>query len=549
MIANSKIASVLLMNGFGREEFEASMLRKTRRAVLLIYVVIAGALLGGDYIWLRSSWVGHVDSVEKSLVADSSLVTNFIQANLIDTSKVLDFARTRIIESDARRRLDPEAIHQILDETLQSISFSVSSDLRGLLFFIDSNARMVAQSGQFPAPAYDFSDRLYFRSLVAAPDAKFAVGNMLVAKTTGQLVFHISMPVRNDKGRLIGILVQQIHVRDVAAVIREFLEYPDAVIVTRLVNDKIVFAFPVDATPPVIDGVCAEGSEKGSFVAKAAGDSDERRLVGYSFSRVFGLCTSATLPERAVFTQALRAHEAELSGVVVVFLLISGLFATLLGLLRRLEEEIELSNRDPLTGLRNRRFLDAIYESYFRDAIRNNQPLSVLFVDIDHFKQVNDRYGHAAGDAVLISLGEVLQDRVRRPLDVCCRWGGEEFVVLLPDTALDGALGVATEIWRHVRVLVINSGTARLSGVTVSIGVVSRTPCAGEDMNDLIALADKAMLQAKERGRDRIVIYEDLAAGKTVGSNSVTNVSSSVTDVREPARSEGLNLSGTSDEF
>lgn len=525
------------MNEFAREEFEAPMLRKVRRAVLFIYVVIAGALLGGDYIWLRGSWISRLEAVEKSLVADSSLVTNFMQANLIDASKVLDFARTRIIESAARRRLDPEAIHNILDETLKSISFSVSSDLRGLLFFIDPNAKMVAQSGQFPAPAYDFSDRLYFRSLVAAPDAKFAVGNMLVAKTTGQLVFHISMPVRTDKGRLIGILVQQIRVQDLAAVIREFLEYPEAVIVTRLANGKIALAFPVDASPPVIDGVCAKGAEKGYFVTKAVANSDEGLLVGYSFSSIFGLCTSATLPEHVVFTQALRAYAPELAGVALVFLLTSGLFLTLLSLLRRLEEEIELSNRDPLTGLRNRRFLDAVYESYCRDAIRNNMPLSVLFLDIDHFKRVNDRYGHAAGDAVLRSLGAVLQERIKRPLDVCCRWGGEEFVVLLPGTALDGALGVATEIQRQVRILVVHSETARLSGVTVSIGIVSREPRAGDGMDDLIVLADKAMLEAKERGRDRIVIYEDSASGETVGSNSVTNTSCSVTDVREPAGS------------
>lgn len=486
------------------------MLHEIRSAVLLIYVVITGALLGADLIWLNSSWNGQRQAIGQKLIADASLVNSVIQSNLIDASKLLDFARVRLIEAYERRPPNSEAIHKILDGTLKSVSFSVSRDLRGLLFFIDPQARMVAQSGQFPAPVHDFSERLYYRRLMAEPAAKFAVGNMLVAKTTGQLVFHISMPVRSEKGDLLGILVQQIRVHDVANLIAEFLENPGAVIVTRLPDNKIAFVFPPEATPPTVgEHVCGKGSEKGFFVASATPEAGERLLAGYAFSSLFNMCTAATLPEGFAFARFLKEHVAEVIGLSLAFLLTTTLFVVLLSLVRRLDEEIELSNRDALTGLRNRRFLDAVYENYCRDSIRNGNYLSVLFLDLDHFKAVNDSYGHAVGDLVLKSLGEVLQDHVRRPLDVCCRWGGEEFVVLLPETDLEGALAVATEIRDDLRTHGVQKDAIRLQSITVSIGVVSRILRSDTAADDLVALADKAMLKAKAQGRDRIVVYED----------------------------------------
>jgi diguanylate cyclase (GGDEF)-like protein len=485
------------------------MLRKIRSAVLLIYVVIAVVLIGGNFVWLRSVWTSEREAVGQRLAADASLMTSFIQANLIDASKLLDLARNRILEGSERRALDPQAIHQILEATLKSISFSVSKDLRGLLFFIDPNAKMVAQSGLYPAPAYDFSDRLYYRKLIADPSAKFAVGNMLVAKTSGQLVFHISMPVRSAKGQLLGILVQQIQVHDVEGVVREFLEFPGAVVVTRLSNDAVAFVFPLDASPPVIEGgACRKDEDKGYFVA----DAGERFLIGYAYSRIFDLCSSASLPEQLAFRQFLSAHAAELVGSGVAFLFMTGLFVALLSLVRRLDEEIELSNHDALTGLHNRRFLDAVYDSYCRDAIRNKTSLSVLFLDIDHFKEVNDAYGHPVGDMILKTIGGLLQERVRRPLDVCCRWGGEEFVLLLPDTSLEGASALAREIQKHLRQLVIEAEGVRLQSVTVSIGVISRALSAETATDDLVSLADKAMLEAKALGRNRVVVYEERLA-------------------------------------
>lgn len=518
------------------------MLRKIRSAILFIYVVIVITLFGGGYIWLRSSWNDQRELVGQRLVADASLVTNFIQASLIDVSKLLDLARNRIVELSERRRLSPEAVHNVLDGTLRSISFSVSNDLRGLLFFIDPHARMVAQSGLFPAPAYDFSERLYYRALMTQPSAKFAIGNMLVAKTTGQLVFHISMPVRSEKGELLGVLVQQIRVHDVATVVKDVLENRGAIITTRLPGGETVFAFPIEATPPAVgSGACATGANKGSFIAN---ENDQRLLVGYAFSPVFSLCSSATLPEDLAFAHFIRAHLPELIGAAIVFLLTSGLFVALLSLVRRLAQEIELSNHDPLTGLRNRRFLDAVYESYCLDAIRNNAPLSVLFLDLDHFKLVNDTFGHATGDAVLKSLCGVIRDRVKRPLDVCCRWGGEEFVVLLPNTDLDGALLVAREIQERLRDLVINSGAKRVPSLTLSIGIVSRFLHAGSVLDDLVALADKAMLKAKAEGRNRIVVHEEETTRETVDAGYVTSVANAVTTAPKTVESKSMSVSG-----
>jgi diguanylate cyclase (GGDEF)-like protein len=484
------------------------MLRKLKGAVLLLYLVIAAGIAAGVLLWLQGAWASERRSIGERLAGEASVVMNFIQGSLIDTSKLLDLARIRILEGGERRPLDPLAVHNILDATLKSVSFSVSEDLRGLLFFIDPNGQMVAQSGRHPAPSFDFSDRLYYRKLIADPTAKVAVGNMLTARTTGQVVFHISMPVRSLKDRLLGILVQQIRIHDVARLVEESLADPETVLEARLASGEPLFVFPLDATPVAFSkSPCQKDGDRGWLTATADRDA-EKRLVGYASSRDFGFCASASLPEQIALSRFLRARSGLLFGAAMAFLFTTGLFMAVLDLVRRLDDEIERSNHDVLTGLRNRRFLDSVYESYCRESVRSRRPLAVLFLDIDHFKQINDRYGHAVGDLVLRALGEALRDRVRRPLDVCCRWGGEEFVALLPGADVDGARAVASDIQDHVRRLVIRSGNVALTNVTVSVGIISRTLSAETITDDLVGKADRAMLAAKAQGRDRIVAHD-----------------------------------------
>jgi diguanylate cyclase (GGDEF)-like protein len=127
----------------------------------------------------------------------------------------------------------------------------------------------------------------------------------------------------------------------------------------------------------------------------------------------------------------------------------------------------------------------------------------MLIVDADHFKRINDRYGHPVGDTVLKGLASCLSAGVHRPLDLVCRIGGEEFAVLLPDTDRGGASQVAAGIHRRVRAMAIATAGIRAGSLTVSIGLATGPHSADEQPEDLYRRADAALYEAKANGRDQ----------------------------------------------
>jgi diguanylate cyclase (GGDEF)-like protein len=153
--------------------------------------------------------------------------------------------------------------------------------------------------------------------------------------------------------------------------------------------------------------------------------------------------------------------------------------------------------------------LDETLPRLIAHAERRGASLAVLMLDLDHFKQVNDRHGHAAGDAVLREVGRLLQARLRR-MDLACRYGGEELIVLMPDCTASEALVRARELCDQVRSLNGGGGGA-LPQVTVSIGVAA-WPEHGEQVGKVIEAADAALYAAKRAGRDRALPAEALAA-------------------------------------
>jgi diguanylate cyclase (GGDEF)-like protein len=158
------------------------------------------------------------------------------------------------------------------------------------------------------------------------------------------------------------------------------------------------------------------------------------------------------------------------------------------------------ANVDALTKLYNRRWLDSAFERLLEQANKSAQPLCILLIDADHFKNYNDIHGHLSGDCALIALGEVLKTSVR-PYDFATRYGGEEFLVILPNTRLDEALAVAERICQAAEMKTITpaNGTA-LPGITVSIGLAINQPDSTPP--SLIAAADAQLYRAKNDGRN-----------------------------------------------
>ena len=164
----------------------------------------------------------------------------------------------------------------------------------------------------------------------------------------------------------------------------------------------------------------------------------------------------------------------------------------------RLHED---SIRDPLTKLYNRRFMDETLHRELLRANRAGQPVSVIILDIDKFKQVNDEYGHEAGDQVLVELADQLTRSVRDE-DIVYRYGGEEFVIILPGASLDAARERALSVSRDVRLVRVETANAPIK-MTISAGVATY-PEHGETKEQLLVQADKALYLAKQSGRDRV---------------------------------------------
>ena len=163
----------------------------------------------------------------------------------------------------------------------------------------------------------------------------------------------------------------------------------------------------------------------------------------------------------------------------------------------------EQSIRDPLTGLHNRRYLEDSLIRELARAKRKTQPLSIILLDIDHFKRINDTFGHGAGDMVLRRLGLVLQAYVRES-DIACRVGGEEFSLLLPEGPLQIATQRAEDIRKAVNELTLKHEDQDLGTVTVSLGVAT-FPDHGTTADALIRAADQVLYDAKHKGRNRVV--------------------------------------------
>jgi diguanylate cyclase (GGDEF)-like protein len=164
---------------------------------------------------------------------------------------------------------------------------------------------------------------------------------------------------------------------------------------------------------------------------------------------------------------------------------------------RVMERLLAQSRLDELTGVANRRGMLAALGRAFARATRSGHPLALLMVDIDHFKDVNDRHGHAGGDAALVRVARLLVDGVRLG-DTVARWGGEEFCVLLPRCDEEGALHLA----ERLRAAVADSGEP---AVTISVGVALVEP-ARETPSQALVRADRALYKAKREGRDRVVV-------------------------------------------
>jgi diguanylate cyclase (GGDEF)-like protein len=190
--------------------------------------------------------------------------------------------------------------------------------------------------------------------------------------------------------------------------------------------------------------------------------------------------------------------------------------------LRQLTGSLErLATTDTLTGLLNRRVFFEQLGVEFGRSLRYRHPMSVIMVDLDHFKDVNDRSGHPFGDLVLSVTAQTLRSNVRES-DLVARYGGEEFVLLLPETGSDEALIVAEKLRAAVE-RQQHSDAATETHITISLGVATAPDCRPGDAEDLVRLADEALYEAKRAGRNRAVLATSTRDSERIDTGEVAS--------------------------
>ncbi|TNF98956.1 MAG: GGDEF domain-containing protein, partial [Gammaproteobacteria bacterium] len=214
-----------------------------------------------------------------------------------------------------------------------------------------------------------------------------------------------------------------------------------------------------------------------------------------------------------------EAHNQSRMFTLLFILILSALvmYVVIKNILKIENRLYELSTSDALTGTLNRRSFDEKIQQEWKRTLRTEEPLSLLFIDIDYFKKYNDHYGHQEGDKCLIRIAGVLKNYSHRAGDSVARYGGEEFAMILPDVDKNGARTVAERLLERVRMENIpHTGSDISQYVTISIGQASLIPTINQSYEELIKASDLALYQSKRSGRNRVTTYTPEKDGKII---------------------------------
>lgn len=404
-----------------------------------------------------------------------------------------------------------------------------------------------------------FADRTYFQEALATGD--FALSDYIIGRVTGMPVIILALP-RMSNGVVETVLIAAIDLAWMSSIAAEtgaslnaevllvdkgatvLAAYPDPQArIGRSLKKESAFISALQATEPSDPTVSLDGK---SYIVGRASLSDTKAVLAvllpldavigeanrqarYEVGKILlaGILSFLVIwlggellvvrPIESLARGAARLGSGDLTTRIPTDALAPELtrlgesFNAMAVQLREREEELrranerlsDLASSDALTGIANRRGFDERCADEWNRAKRAGEHLALLVIDVDHFKKFNDNFGHDAGDAVLQTLGRVLTKSVRTS-DVACRYGGEEFLVILPDAVAQEALRRAEALRNDVRGTAVVQGGRRLERVTISVGVAT-FPEHGSDRESLIAVADDALRRAKAEGRDRVV--------------------------------------------
>jgi len=361
-------------------------------------------------------------------------------------------------------------------------------------------------------------DQAFFRHHAASLETKWFFGPIIRDPLGTDWVLTLSRRLDKPDGSFGGVVQVSIPPRYFANFFgRIDLGASGSIVMISTQDGRVLSRYPYAAQAIGVAQTAStwllEGSPYGSGPYTSPIDG-VRRLAGYQRNHVYPVVVLTAVSQDEALANWMEEFQIRSLGVTALVCIIGALGWRLARELHRREEvEAELAvlaTTDGLTGLANRRTFDSRLEVEWLRASRDGTSLSLLLIDVDQFKAYNDIYGHQQGDECLRRVARTIAEGVRRPGDFVARYGGEEIVVLLPDTDEAGAAKVAEKIRAAVEALAMHhEANAPSHTLTISIGSVTQSPASERSRTDparLINMADKALYQAKQNGRNRVAV-------------------------------------------
>ncbi|SHF09261.1 diguanylate cyclase (GGDEF) domain-containing protein [Kaistia soli DSM 19436] len=408
--------------------------------------------------------------------------------------------------SDPTLRMMNDDIWQLLLSNIQNSAPSILS-----ITIANAGGRVLSRQGA--AIAEDFANLPFFKAQQARAGLGLLISDLAIGQQSSRETVILSRRIVRSDGRFGGVVAAVVDLAVVHRILQPMPLGPQDLITVVSESGRVI------SRMPAIDGGDAgmdvskspnflrmQRLGQGSFTSLSSLDGVERL---FRFSRVEGtdMLVVVGLGTEALYSNW-RRQSALIGGLALVVSVALVLAALLLAREARLrtaaQDELEKqAMTDFLTGLPNRRQFEMSLDREWRRAARTGADLAVILFDADHFKQLNDRHGHAVGDEMLKLIAEVLVSATHRPGDLPARIGGEEFAIILADTSEEGALCVAERIRSTLgeKTLSVHGG---IPAVTLSAGIAATVGRSTGSAAELLAAADAALYVAKEEGRDRI---------------------------------------------
>jgi diguanylate cyclase len=480
--------------------------------VFMIMVITTFLCVEGWRAWRDYE---HAYAAAKDSATNLARATAQHAEDAIRQVDILTDALAERVEGDGLENMNVPRIHALMVQQSK-----IMPQLHGL-FIYDAKGRWVVTDKDITPETANNADRDYFMYHREHSDRHVRIGEVVQSRSTGELIIPISRRLDNPDGSFAGVLLGTIKVSYFVDYYGDFKIDDRGALVLAMRNGTILVRRPFMAA--VVGQSLSESeifkrylpaSSEGVAEVKAVVDGTHR-LYAYRALNSYPLVVEAGLSKES-FVGPWR-HDLLKSGLILLVLVASlaGFgFIVLSQLRRRMEIEAELrlahvavrdmALTDSLTGLGNRRRLDIALAAEIARARRQRYSLALIMLDIDYFKRFNDRYGHTAGDECLRVVARAIATSLKRPADLACRYGGEEFLVILPDTDAEGAAQVAADILSALRELKLEHLDNPSGIVTASAGVASCVPTTSQTTAvGVIKAADAYLYAAKHAGRNQ----------------------------------------------